>query len=105
MLITAKLHFFAFIASILKPFLVLFQTDNPMLPFMYEELSKVSKRLIVLMYRKQKINKVKAVSKAMKEEWLKNKNNQMEEFLTDIRAAAKEDLSKTKVATEKKQKF
>ena len=41
----------------------------------------------------------------MKEEWLKNKNNQMEEFLTDIGAAAKKDLSKAKVATEKKQKF
>ena len=41
----------------------------------------------------------------MKEDWLKNKNNQMEEFLIDIRAAAKDDLSKAKVAIEKKQKF
>ena len=41
----------------------------------------------------------------MKEGWLKNKNNQMEEFLIDIGAAAKDDLSKTKVATEKKRKF
>ena len=29
----------------------------------------------------------------------------MEEFLIDIGAAAKDDLSKAKVATEKKQKF
>ena len=41
----------------------------------------------------------------MKEDWLKNKNNQMEEFLIDIRAAAKDDLSKAKVAAEKKRKF
>ena len=102
---TAKLHFFAFIATILKPFLVLFQTDNPMLPFMYNELYNVSKRLIALMYKKEKIDEAKAVSKAMKEDWLKNKNNQMEEFLIDIRAAAKDDLSKAKVATEKKRKF
>ena len=54
LLMTAKFHFFAFIASILKPFLVLFQTDNPMLPFMYDELSNVSKRLIALMYKKEK---------------------------------------------------
>ena len=54
LLITAKLHFFAFIASILKPFLVLFQTDNPMLPFMYDELSKVSRHLIALKYKKGK---------------------------------------------------
>ena len=46
--------------------------------------------------------KAKTVSKAMKEALLKNKNNQMEEFLTDIRAAAKVDLSKAEVATEKK---
>ena len=77
LLMAAKLHFFAFIAAILKPFLVLFQTDNPMLPFMYDELSKISKRLIVLMYRKEKIDKVKTV-KTKKQ--LKNKNSEMEEF-------------------------
>ena len=38
----------------------------------------------------------------MKEDWLKNKNNQKEEFLIDIEAAAKDDLSKAKVSTEKK---
>ena len=41
----------------------------------------------------------------MKEDWLKNKNNQMEEFLIDIKAAAKDDLSKAKVAIEKKRKL
>ena len=30
----------------------------------------------------------------MKEDWLKNKNNQMEEFLIDIGATAKDNLSK-----------
>ena len=89
---TAKLHFLAFITSILKPFLVLFH-------------SKVSKRLIVLMYKKGKTDEARIVSKAKKEEWLKNKINQMEEFLTHIGAAAKDDLSKAKVATEKKRKF
>ena len=41
----------------------------------------------------------------MKEDWSKNENNQMEEFLIGIRAAAKYYLSKAKVATEKKCKF
>ena len=76
LLMTAKLHFFAFVAGILKPFLVLFQTYNPMLPFMYDKLSKVLKCLVVLMYKKEKINEVKA----MKEDWLNNKNNQMNGF-------------------------
>ena len=41
----------------------------------------------------------------MKGDWLKNKNNQIEEFLIDIGATAKDDLSKAKVSTEKKRKF
>ena len=101
LLMTAKLHFFAFIAGILIPFLVLFQTDNPMLPFMYDKLSEVLKRLIVLMYKKEKING----AKAMKEDWLKNKNSQMDEFLIDIGAATKDILPNAKVVTEKKRKF
>ena len=60
LLMTAKLNVFAFIAGILKPFLVLFQTDNPMLPFMYDELSEISKRLIVLIYKKEKIDEAKS---------------------------------------------
>ena len=76
-----------------------------MLPSMYDELAKVSKRLIALIYKKEKIDQAKTVSKAMKKYWLKNKNNQMKEFLTDTGAAAKDDLSKVKVATEKKQKI
>ena len=38
----------------------------------------------------------------MKEDWLKNENNQME-FLIDMRAKAKDDFSKAKVDIEKKQ--
>ena len=64
LLMTAKLHFFAFIAGTLKPCLILFQTDNPMLlPFMYDELSEISRRLIVLMYNKEKIDEAKTVAK------------------------------------------
>ena len=105
LLMTAKLNFFAFIAGILKPFLVLFQTDNPMLPFMYDELSEISKRLIVLIYKKEKIDEAKTVAKTMKEDWLNNKNNQKEEFLIDVGAATKDILSNAKVATEKIRKF
>ena len=72
---------------------------------MYGELAKVSKRLIALIYQKEKIDEAKTRSKAMKEDRLKDKSNQMKEFLIDIRAAAKDDLSKVKVATEKKRKF
>ena len=41
------------------------------------------------MHKKEKVDEAKTVSKAMEEDWLKNKNNQMEEFLIDIGAAAR----------------
>ena len=50
--------------------MVLFQTDNPMSPFVYDELSNVSKRLIALMYKKEKIDEAKTVLKAMKQDWV-----------------------------------
>ena len=75
-----------------------------MLLFMYDELSEISKHLIVLMYKKEKIDEAKT-AKTMKEDWLTSKNNQMEEFLIDIGAATKDVLSNAKVATEKKVKF
>ena len=42
------------------------------------------------MYKKEKINEAKTVAKTMKEDWLNNKNNQMQEFLIDIGAATKD---------------
>ena len=38
-LILAKLHFFKFVASHLQPFLVVYQTDRPMVPFLSDDLS------------------------------------------------------------------
>ena len=76
-----------------------------MIPFMYDELSDISKRLILLIYKKDKIKEVKTISKAMKEDWLNNQKNQMEEFLINIGAAAKDEVSKSNVSTEKKRKF
>ena len=37
-LTTAKLHFFSFIAGKLHPFLVRYQTDKPMIPFLYRDM-------------------------------------------------------------------
>ena len=41
LLIPAKLQFFIFIAGILKPYLVVFQTDSPMVQFIYDELGMI----------------------------------------------------------------
>ena len=34
-LVPAKLHFFSFVAGIFEPYLTRFQTDAPMMPFMF----------------------------------------------------------------------
>ena len=34
-LVPAKLHFFSFVAGIFEPYLTRFQTDAPMIPFMF----------------------------------------------------------------------
>ena len=53
--------------------------------------------------KRKKIDKAKTVSKAMKEYWLKNRNDQIVELLIDIGGTAKDDLSRAKVVTGKKQ--
>ena len=37
LLVIAKLHFFSYVAGIVKPFLKYFHTDKPMIPFLFVE--------------------------------------------------------------------
>ena len=98
---TAKLHFFAFIAGILKPFLV-FKLATQFYHSCMMNSPKFQSIWFCWCTKEKKVDEAKTVSKAMKEDWLKNENNQME-FLIDIRAKAKDDFSKAKVDIEKKQ--
>ena len=52
----AKLNFFTFIASIFKPYLKVFWTDATMVPFMYEELETILRRLLGLIYKKEALS-------------------------------------------------
>ena len=45
-LTTAKLSFFSYIASILQPFLTKYQTQKPMIPCLYGDLTKIYKSLL-----------------------------------------------------------
>ena len=51
--IPVKFHFFSFIAQILKPFLVIFQSDSPLLPFMFGEISIILYCLVRLLCNKK----------------------------------------------------
>ena len=46
--IPAKLNFFSFIAGVLQQFLVEYQTDDPMFPYLYNDLFKFIKKIINL---------------------------------------------------------
>ena len=47
-----KLQFFAFVASILQPHLVIFQTNSSIIPFMFSELENIFNQLLKLVFRK-----------------------------------------------------
>ena len=102
--IPAKLHFFAFTAGILKPYLVIFQTDSPLIPFLFDELSKILNRLVGLVYKKE-VAEVVNLRSVMNKEFLLNTNNQLEEFLVDLGSATTDSVKKLNVASEKKRKF
>ena len=105
LLIPAKFQFFSFIAGILKPYLVIFQSDSPLLPFMFDELSLILYRLVHLIFKKKEVDQCKKLREVMNTKFLSDPNNQLEEYLIDIGAAAKDILQKVDVANEKMRKF
>ena len=83
----------------------MFQTDAPMLPFMFDELSSIIYRLLHLVYRKKKLDEKKNLRELMNEEFLNNDNNKMDEMQVDIGAVAKNSLDKVSLSSEKKRQF
>lgn len=48
---TAKLSFFSFFASISQPYLLQYQTDKPMIPFMYDDLISLVRNTLTLIVK------------------------------------------------------
>ena len=59
MLIPAKLKFFSFFASMLEPYLRLYQTDKPMLPYMCGDLTKLITNVLSLIVKESVISSCK----------------------------------------------
>ena len=57
-------------------------------------------RLLGLIFKKEKLDE-NNLKKIMKEKWLNDTENNLEEFLIDLGAATKDVLNKAKVAVEK----
>ena len=51
-----KLHFFKYIASILRPFLLRFQTSKPMVPFLADELDVTLRQLTSLVVKNEVVS-------------------------------------------------
>ena len=97
--------FFAFVASIFQPYLVILQTNSPMIPFMFSELEKIFNQLIRLVFMKDAIDQASTISKKIKKKWLTNKNKYIEDGLVDVGSATRYLLQQAKVSAEKKQYF
>ena len=52
----AKLNFFSYIATFFQPFLTLYQTDNPVVPFLYDNLMKFVKKIMLLIFKPDVVN-------------------------------------------------
>ena len=48
MLMIPKFQFFTYVASVLEPFLRLYQTDAPMIPFMYFDIKNLVTNILKL---------------------------------------------------------
>ena len=70
----------------------MFQTDAPMLPFMFYELEKIFSRLTRLIFKQEKLT-IPMTERIKKKKWLMDKNNHLEhDALVDIGAATKVSL-------------
>ena len=56
-LMPAKLQFFCFIAGIMQPFLTKYQSDKPMIPYLYSDILKLIKKLMQLIVKPDLLEK------------------------------------------------
>ena len=105
-LVPVKLHFFSFVAGIFEPYLTRFQMFSPlMVPFMFDELSAISKKLFGLIFKKDSIDNAQSIASMLNEKWLQDSKNQLEPGLVDDGAGMKSVLTSVQVATEKKKEI
>ena len=104
-MVPVKLHFFFFVAGIFEPYLTRFQTDAPMVPFMFDELSAIFKKLGGQSFKKDAIENARSIACMLNEKWLQDSENQLEPDLVGIGAGAKAVLASAQFTAEKKRLF
>ena len=76
-----------------------------MVPFMFDELSAISKKLFGLIFKKDSIDNAQSIASMLNEKWLQDSKNQLEPGLVDDGAGMKSVLTSVQVATEKKKEI
>ena len=71
-LMPAKFKFFEYIASVFEPYLTVFQTDAPMIPFIYEQLKEIYDKLLSMVSKIDSLEEA-SISKKLKASWLNKK--------------------------------
>ena len=62
----AKLSFFSFVAGLMQPFLLHYQTDDPMIPFLHDDFFSLLFSLLQLIVTPDILDKIKAMSELKK---------------------------------------
>ena len=114
-LVTAKLQFFSFVSSIAEPYLRKYQTDKPMIPFVYFDLKDLVIKLLDIIVKPTVINNCKS-RKQLKEIDLSNEENlisfckinmgfAVEDIIKRLKQQDKVSLSQLKVFKEGAHQF
>ena len=83
----------------------MFPNRCPMVPFMFDELSAIFKKLVDLIFKKDATDNARSIASMLDEKWLQDSKNQLEPGLGDIGAGMKAVLASAQVATEKTKLF
>ena len=94
-LMVAKIAFFQSVANMLEQFLKQLQSTSPMVPFLYQELEKLLRKLMQRFIKQSALQEANTTKKLMRLDSGENKYNYKE---VDIGVAATSALTKSKVS-------
>ena len=72
--ILAKLHFFSYVSAIVEPYLRTYQTEKPMIPFMFKDLKEIVLQLMQLFIKPEVLEANKSGNKLIKIDLYKKDN-------------------------------
>ena len=103
-LMIAKFNFFKYLASILSHFLVCFQTEKPMLPFLATELDRMLRQVYRLFIKRDVVNEAQTPYSLSKIDVAEKENHLPVENL-ELGSAVTAELGKVGVSSEVKKQF